>query len=100
MPPKKTKTKRTSKLVRYELWVSLDRAVVGFVYPPEGQKPVDYEDSPDDFVQIASQCWAELGGKSELDGKVRPVQFDKVEAAKFIGEKVPGSYVERVEVDA
>ena len=77
--PKKTKTKKASKLppmVRYELWLSPDRAVIGFSYPPEDRGPNDYEDYPGDYIQIAPRAWAILGGPSEIDGKIRPYQWD------------------------
>ena len=50
------------------------------------------------FVQVAPGCWAELGGPSEIDGKIRPIQFDRVESAKFMANKIPGAYVEKVEL--
>src|SRR5271163_2995918 len=104
--PKNTKRKQIKApktnnppLVRYELWVSLDRAVIAFHYPPEGQKPHDYDDHPEDFIQTAPQCWAELGGKSRFSGgKIHAYQFDRNESAAFIRGHIPGAYVERVEV--
>jgi hypothetical protein len=91
------KSKKLPPIFRFEIWCSLERAVVGFCYPPEGRKPFDYDDDPDDYIQVAPLCWAHVRTKPKKD-KIHPYQFDTQQAAAFISKHIPGSYVERVQL--
>jgi hypothetical protein len=79
--------KKKSKIKRYQVWLSFDKPIIGFRYPP----PENNHEAEKDEIKITSNCFAEVGSMQSI-----PFEWPSKESAESIARFVNG-HVETVE---